>query len=336
MTQEIFRCIYGSRLFGTNIATSDTDWKAVHIPDAKDIVLGRANRGVEDRPGSRKQKNTSADEDFTTYPLNRYLELLGAMDTVAVEMLFAPNMHEVSPIWDRIYENRHRLMSGRPDKCIGYARAQVTRYVLRGERVQKLEDLVAVLSKVGRKKVVGDEAAMAALGAMEDVKLSVKTEQDGAEVAYMDAFGKEFQLTQFGSNIAKIYQKELDMYGHRSRQAQKEAGVDWKGMYHAVRILDQGLELMTTGELVFPLAHRERYLKIRNGELALEQVQDEFEERLEVLKSTPINPVFSGEADEGLIEEMVFDVYGEAVSKVIRERNLALRENRLGNENSFQ
>ena len=38
---ELFKTVYGSRLYGTNTPTSDTDQKAVYLPELSDVLLGR-------------------------------------------------------------------------------------------------------------------------------------------------------------------------------------------------------------------------------------------------------------------------------------------------------
>jgi len=114
VTTEIFRCVSGSRQFGTSTPASDTDIKAVHVPDARDILLG-CQGVIRDK----------ADTDFTSYPLADYLRLLARMDFGALEMLHAPN--ETSHwLWNMLYDDRFRVMSRNKEPFIRYAKSALS------------------------------------------------------------------------------------------------------------------------------------------------------------------------------------------------------------------
>lgn len=44
--KRIVRIKFGSHLYGTDTPASDLDYKSVHIPDARDIILGTAAKSV--------------------------------------------------------------------------------------------------------------------------------------------------------------------------------------------------------------------------------------------------------------------------------------------------
>jgi len=44
----------------------------------------------------------------------------------------------------------------------------------------------------------------------------------------------------------------IDTFGDRAKAAAKDGAFDRKAMYHAVRIIDEAVELLETGNLVFP------------------------------------------------------------------------------------
>ena len=98
----VVKAIAGSHLFGTNTPQSDTDYKGVFIPDAKDILLQRAKKSISTKTGSNESKNTKDDIDVEFYSLQKFMEMLAQGQTVAIELLFTPaNMIlEKSPLWD--------------------------------------------------------------------------------------------------------------------------------------------------------------------------------------------------------------------------------------------
>ena len=104
---EIFRTIAGSRLYGTHTATSDTDYKAVHLPSAKDILLRPKRDLVRSTTSGGSDRNGADDVDVESFELQRYLKLASDMQTIPVEMLFiAPQ--------DDVFRNAR---GGVPDLC---------------------------------------------------------------------------------------------------------------------------------------------------------------------------------------------------------------------------
>ena len=83
---------FGAHLYGTATVESDLDLKAVYLPEARDILLQRVRPSVnETRTRPPGEKNTAADVDFEAYSLQRYMELLAEGQSVAIDMLFAPD-----------------------------------------------------------------------------------------------------------------------------------------------------------------------------------------------------------------------------------------------------
>ena len=83
---------FGSYVYGTNVPTSDLDFKAVHIPAAEDILLQRVKPAISvNTKEDRTQKNGAGDTDFESFALQKYLAMLLEGQTVALTMLFVPD-----------------------------------------------------------------------------------------------------------------------------------------------------------------------------------------------------------------------------------------------------
>ena len=80
--QVIYQTLFGSRLYGTVVEGSDTDYKGIFLPTAEEILLGN--------PPKVYTNTTQAGVDSEFYSLSRYLDLLAQGQTVALDMLFAP------------------------------------------------------------------------------------------------------------------------------------------------------------------------------------------------------------------------------------------------------
>jgi predicted nucleotidyltransferase len=128
---------FGSHLYGTNTPTSDLDYKSVYIPEAKEILLQRVpgTIGISKRPKADGEKNLPCDVDSEAYSLQRYLQLLAEGQTVAIDMLFAPEPEIRSALWSRIRANKERLLTKRSAAFVGYCRTQANKYGIKGSRV---------------------------------------------------------------------------------------------------------------------------------------------------------------------------------------------------------
>jgi predicted nucleotidyltransferase len=83
---------FGSHLYGTDTPESDLDLKGVYLPEARDILLQRVTPSVAiSRAKDDGERNRPGDVDREYYSLHRYLQLLAAGQTVAIDMLFAPD-----------------------------------------------------------------------------------------------------------------------------------------------------------------------------------------------------------------------------------------------------
>ncbi|QJA42971.1 hypothetical protein [Phaeobacter phage MD18] len=324
MTTEIFRCVAGSRLFGTATESSDTDYKAVHVPDARSILLGTANAVIDQSTGSNDTANSADDVDMVSFPVQKYLSMLAKMETNALEMLFAPNQHD-DWLWDEIKNERFRLMSRNKKAFTGYAKGQAMRYSVRGDRVASLEKLVTILECLDPNRPMNEQNVNDVMNQIKGVKVYEKRDPQRNSVLgyrltpYLTAFGRECPMTCKPKEALSIYRKPLVEAGKRSRDAASGDGPDWKGLYHAQRIVDEGLELFATGELVFPCREASYYLQIRSGELPVEAVLNRFEERLEALEEIEPIPEFRDEADKKWIDEFVMSVHEQKVVSAYEE-----------------
>ena len=316
MSTEIFRCVAGSRLFGTALPSSDTDYKAIHIPTARSILLGTADAVLDRSTGNDKSANTAEDVDMVSFPLQRYLTNLAKMEVNSLEMLFAPNMVEENVAWELIRSNRFRIMTASKKPFTGFAKQQAMRYAVRGERLDTLLMVVDRLRKMDPQRPVMDQLGGHAsfwLADQPNVRIWEKEQPGNRMIPHMSVFGREISLTVKPGEAIKVYQKPIDEAGTRSRQSAAEGGPDWKGLYHAQRVVDEGIELYSTGEIMFPCVNSHVYVAIRTGQVELEEVLDHFEASLATLEElTPI-PEFREKPDTAWIDEFVASVYERQV-----------------------
>ena len=70
--EQIMLCQAGSHLYGTNIPNSDRDFKAVHIPGYKDILMGSGRPVISTSTGTKTSNNTAADTDHESFSVGQF------------------------------------------------------------------------------------------------------------------------------------------------------------------------------------------------------------------------------------------------------------------------
>lgn len=141
---------FGSHLYGTATPESDTDIKAVHLPDRRSILLQRVEKVITRKTKlDGTAKNSAADVDYESYVLQKYLALAAEGQTVALDMLFAPEWawtSEPSPLWLTVRANKDKLLTARYASFIGYCRTQANKYGIKGSRMGAARAVVDFLT----------------------------------------------------------------------------------------------------------------------------------------------------------------------------------------------
>jgi len=77
----------------------------------------------------------------------------------------------------------------------------------------------------------------------------------------------------------------ISKYGARADQA-SESNVDWKAIMHALRIVDEGIELLSTKKITLPFSkdYVDHLLSIKRGELSLDPIKEALTAKLDQLK----------------------------------------------------
>lgn len=259
---------FGSHLYGTATETSDRDFKGIFLPTTEEIYLGRIPKTKASTPSNGKK---AADElDCEYYSLHHFVKLASQGQTVAMDMLFAPETCvfksvEYGWVWDEIVKNRHLFLSKRMSAFIGYARSQASKYSLKGDRYNRLiefRDVLYLMLPEARMSTDWERL----------VSLADEERKNPHGLLELRVGAKWFGETTRVSDVHKAVSNLVDKYGNRAQQAADMGGADWKAMSHAVRVSKELIELVSLGSIHFPLADAPLILRIKKGELTLEQV----------------------------------------------------------------
>ncbi len=316
MSQEprhIYRCTFGSRLYGTSLPDSDFDTKGVFLPSRDDLLLCQ--------PPKTWTAPSVDNHDNESYSLQRYLELLAQSQTVALDMFFAPGSQWklMDPYWyDVIRLAETSIINKRCGAAIGYARAQAERYSLRGARITALEAVLDILSKANPSDAI-DTAMMCGGSALNALPpsarqyIEVSSVEDDIGMRWLKVCGKAIGLNCKVELATRLFTNLLAGYGERSRDAQL-GGADWKALYHAVRITEQTIELLQTGTITFPRWNAADLLKIRTGHYRPEEVYGRIELGIIDIERAQASSTLADEPDHEAINKLVRDIHLEIIN----------------------
>lgn len=329
--KTIVRIKFGSHLYGTETPASDVDYKSIFIPSAHDILLQRTKKSISShRSKAESEKNYAGEIDEEAYSLQRYLQLAAEGQTVALDMLFATSWATIgtaTEIWSEIQHNKHRLITRKSAAFLGYCRQQANKYGIKGSRVAAVENALELLDETCRllssHSKLGEIAnAIESLCARNEHMsiLDIEGAQDitGARrtVRHWEVCNRKMPYTQTIKASYEVMRRLYEEYGHRARQAEINLGVDWKALYHAVRVGRQAIELLLTGNVTFPRPEREHLLEIKTGQLEYKSVSEEIENLLHQVEvateisNLPLSP------DHQWIENFVTKVHFDVVSEL--------------------
>lgn len=315
----IFRCLAGSRLYGTHTENSDYDYKAVHLPTAREILLGNRKPVISTSTGRADARNEAGDVDTESFELQRFISLAAGMQTIPVELLFVRESRVVSfqnsPLWFELERNRDKILNRNSKAFVGYCKGQAVRYSLRGKRLETFERVLHFFDQQnGMKRDRFNLAYIRDNGQLDlpGVTFPVK-EHNGKEVIYLDVFGRQVPDNLRNLDAIAIYEKPVKEAGARARAAQELGGMDLKALYHAVRIADEGISLFKTGKIHFPCQNLPFLKRIRAGEVEIDEILDVFDEKIAILEGIGDDSPLREAPDWDWINDFVAEAYEDIV-----------------------
>jgi predicted nucleotidyltransferase len=281
----IVKMKFGSHLYGTTDEHSDLDYKGVFLVPKNEVLLGRIPPSHSfDTKKSSEAKNTKDDIDIEIYSLHYFIKLASEGQTVALDMLHAPdNMIEYkTKRWDYIVSHRSKFYTKNLKAFVGYARKQAAKYGIKGSRLNAARQVVNILKRIPDSDWKLDTVwGMLPVGEHQSF-----INNSPNKIKQYQVCGKILQSTQKISYTIDILNKFIDQYGKRALLAETNVGIDWKAISHALRAAYQVKELLTENTITFPLKNADYLLKVKKGELhyqnevapKLEKLMEEVEE----------------------------------------------------------
>ena len=319
--KTIVRMKFGSHLYGTNTPESDLDYKAIHIPNAGDILLGRVQDSVSTCTAKVEgTKNEAGDHDEESYSLQRYLKLLSEGQIPALDMLFASEdmILETSDVWKFIQAHRSKLLTRKSAAFLGYCRQQANKYGIRGSRVAAARDAANLFKE--HLDELGPQAKVLEMCSHVAPLLGEHTKVVQQKINAAGDIGSFFEICNrkiaFNSTIKQAYEicdRIHQSYGQRALLAESNEGVDWKALSHAVRVGYEAIELLDTHKITFPLRNAADIFTIKQGKLPYNEVAKLIEELLALVEDAAAKSTIQDETDHEFIDNLVMSEYAVAI-----------------------
>jgi hypothetical protein len=316
----------GSHLYGTDTPQSDLDLKAVYLPDWQDILLQRVKPAVvSQRPKAPGEKNVPGDVDREAYSLQYYFQLLAEGQTVALDMLFAPDSVMTmppTPLWREVQSNAGRLVSRRASAFVRYCRQQANKYGIKGSRVATARKALALLAaaedRLGTTAKLGQiEQDLLQFATTDHASLIDLPAPDGRTIRHLEVCGRKMSFTASVKTAREIAQRLVDEYGQRALQAERNEGIDWKALSHAVRVGREAIELFQAGRITFPLKNADHIRRIKTGEIAYEVVAAEIEGLLSEVETAAARSSLPENPDVEFMEALILEAYHGQIAKTL-------------------
>ena len=306
----IVRMIFGSHLYGTNTENSDTDYKGVFLPTARDCYLGKIPKAVSDRTNKERAKNSAADVDEEIYSLQHFIKMACSGEMVAMDMLHAPEeaLLETSDLWRRIVAERKRFYTKDMRAFVGYARKQAAKYGIRGSRLDTLDQVIDVLKTYHPEERLRTARRLDGVVA-EHYRRSQRVLGKRIITSY-EICGKQYEDTVKVGYALDSIQQYRDSFGHRAEAANENQGIDWKAVSHAVRAGLQIKEMYQDGTVTFPLKERELVLAIKQGKMDFTaEVSPLLDTIMKEVEALAITSTLPEAVDIGFWEDFITEAY---------------------------
>jgi len=260
----IVKMLFGSHLYGTSTPESDKDYKGVFLPPKEQVFLGCIPKGHNENTKIGNEKNTSDDIDTEIYSLHYFIKLACEGQTVALDMLHAPDsmILETSDTWKEIVRNREKFYTKNLKAFIGYARRQASKYGIKGSRLSAAKEVVSFLS--GCDISMRMEYVWNQLPIKEHLYM-IEANKNG--VRQYQVCGKIIQETAKIGYVLDILTKFYKAYGIRAKEAAENKNIDWKAISHALRAAYQVKELLEDNTITFPLKNAKFLHEVKQGKL---------------------------------------------------------------------
>jgi predicted nucleotidyltransferase len=299
----------GSHLYGTNTPTSDEDFSGMFVAPEEYYLGLNAVEEVDLSVVSKGKdgKNNPDAVDRKLYEFRKFVRLSLENNPNVVEQLFVnkPNVMYMNEMGLKLLDNRHLFLHrGLKHKFLGYGFSQKHKMVIRTDKFYELKNALDWMVEFNKPETYMVE--------LKDKNLPfMMFKQKHVTIGDLD-----FELTRQLRWVVKKISERLDKVGNR-KELYLSKGYDTKFASHFLRLLIEGMELLETGDLQFPLKDRQLILEVKEGKWKLNEVLklgEELEKWVEKMsKKSPLPSQPRYEEVNRLVVEMLKEHFSYGV-----------------------
>jgi hypothetical protein len=308
----IVRMKFGSHLYGTNTENSDTDYKGIFMPKWKDIILGKAKLTLSfGTKNIQEIKNSKDDVDEEYFSLKKFVEIACIGDTNALDMLHAPtsNLLTNSWIWTELVKNRKKFYTKNLKAFVEYSRKQAAKYGVKGSRLSVVKKILSILEEQGEKAGWKTKIREIWKDLPKDIEhVSILKDQSLPHIKLYQVCGRSYQETVSIEYLHNGLTKHYEEYGHRAILAEKNEGIDWKAVSHALRASYQLEELYEYETMTLPLPKADFLKEVKQGKHDYSSISKLLDEKISKVEELANKSKFSQEPDKKWWENWLYEI----------------------------
>jgi len=273
------RC--GSHLYGTNTPESDEDFIGIFMPP-KEYVLGlQTVKEVDFSTVDKNEegKNTAEAIDKKLYEFRKFISLALQNNPNIIEILFVneENIIECNEIGRRLLGLRHLFPCKQASKkFLGYAKSQKHKMIIRRDHFNELREGLEILNWCDNKTTMAEVFNLGHVYTPEEQansELIFYKKEKGHHIHCGDIC---FEPGVYVKKARRMLEERLSKITNRSELVLKH-GYDTKFASHLIRLLTEGIEILNTGRLEFPLPNAKNILDIKDGNFSVQEILKEAE-----------------------------------------------------------
>ena len=328
--------VAGSHFFDLNTKKSDLDFKGIYLPSAEEFYNGESRRKMIDWKTKNKkgEKNNNEDIDCTIFSITKVFELLKNGDFNVMEMFFVPQDKIIIDSAEmKYYRNmRKSLLVNDISSFLGFIKKEYKRYGINAYHYKSQEDFLNFLQKYDHHTKLRDiwqEIEEYAINE-QHIMFTESLTGNNVHVPSIKVAQRLYQNTVKVEYVRQALAENLAKYGHRQKQCAK-AGVEFKGLYHALRLIYQANDLYDYGEFKIPFS-RERHGILwctKTSQIGQEKLFNLIDKEIENLYTREKTVSSNKHQVNSLIDKLAFKLQGQMKLKYIIDLGIVKKDGML-------
>lgn len=309
----------GSHFFDLNGPKSDTDYRGLYLDNFQDsFESSKKIYQVDYKTKIGEGKNTANDVDFTLFSLTSFFTLLKSGDFNMMEMLYVPEEKIIykTKLFEELVDIRDRLLVNDISAFLGFIKKEYKRYGVNIYHYKTQKDFLDFIKKWEPSDRLADhwKDILDYGNKIEGIRFTntkINNSEKSKEIPSIVIAERLYQNTTSIKYLTESLESVINRYGHRQKNM-AESGVEFKGLYHALRLIYEANDLFDTGQLRFPFSEERHNLlkKVKEGDIDKEYLFNIIDEEINSLYNKETLIKSNRKEVEKRIEDLEFRVRG--------------------------